>query len=75
MLLVQARQARATAAAAATDGRRCVLQAAHVVRTPRAAVAPPHRQRVITSQRRALEPPAVEFTVLERGRERLQSFL
>lgn len=61
VLLVQARQARATAAA--TDGRRCVLQAAHVVRTPRAAVAPPHRQRVITSQRRTLEPPAVEFTV------------
>lgn len=43
---------------------RGVVKTAHVVRTPRAAIARSHWEWIITSQWWTLELPAVEFTVL-----------
>lgn len=60
MLVVQA---RAPGASGYSVGGRSIVEPAHVIRTPRAAVTRPKRERVITSQRWTLQLPAVEFTV------------
>lgn len=60
MLVVQARAPGATGDSVGS-GR--VVQPAHVIRTPWAAVTRSQRERIITSQRWTLQLPAVEFTV------------